>query len=76
MIKNDNSNNELEKLEQENRGQRIRDIRENELHMNKSELAKEIGISSQFLGLVDKIYDTYVLPTLQGKRISFVCPYL
>ena len=53
MIKNDNSNNELEKLEQENRGQRIRDIRENELHMNKSELAKEIGVSSQFLGLVE-----------------------
>ena len=30
----------------------------------------------QTLGLVDKIHDTYVLPTLQGKRISFVCPYL
>mgnify|MGYP001851436141 FL=1 len=44
---------DLEKQEQILRGQRIKYIRENELHMNKTQLAKEIGISSQFLGLVE-----------------------
>ena len=43
-----------EKQEQILRGKRIKDIRENELHMNKTQLAKEIGISSQFLGLVEE----------------------
>lgn len=43
----------LEKSEQISRGKRIKDIRENELHMNKTQLAKEIGVSSQFLGLVE-----------------------
>ena len=41
---------ELDKLEQIERGKRIKFIRENELHMNKTQLAKEIGISGQFLG--------------------------
>ena len=68
MIKNDNSNNELEKLEQENRGQRIRDIRENELHMNKSELAKEIGVSSQFLDLVENGKGNLVYKSLKKLR--------
>ena len=45
---------ELEKQEQILRGKRIKYIRENELHMNKTQLAKEIGISSQFLGLVEE----------------------
>ena len=40
-----------EKIE---RGKRIKDIRENELHLNKSQLAKKIGVSSQFLGLVEE----------------------
>ena len=53
MKRNNSRENNLEKVEQEKRGQRIRNIRENELHMNKTELAKEIGISSQFLGLVE-----------------------
>lgn len=44
---------DLEKSEQISRGKRIKDIRENELHMNKTQLAKEIGVSSQFLGLVE-----------------------
>ena len=68
MIKNDNSNNELEKLEQEKRGKRIRDIRENELHMNKSELAKEIGVSSQFLGLVENGKGNLVYKSLKKLR--------
>ena len=44
---------DLEKSEQISRGKRIKHIRENELHMNKTQLAKEIGVSSQFLGLVE-----------------------
>lgn len=44
----------LIKLEQINRGKRIKFIRENELKLNKSELANKIGISSQFLGLVEE----------------------
>lgn len=53
MKRNNSSDNNLEKIEQEKRGERIKNIRENELHMNKTQLAKEIGISSQFLGLVE-----------------------
>ena len=40
MKRNDSSINNSEKIEQEKRGKRIRDIRENELHMNKTELHK------------------------------------
>ena len=43
-----------DKLEQIERGKRIKNIRENELHLNKSQLAKMIGVSSQFLGLVEE----------------------
>ncbi len=53
MKRNNSSDNNLEKIEQEKRGERIKNIRENELHMNKTQLAKAIGISSQFLGLVE-----------------------
>lgn len=51
MIKNFDVN--IEKQEQIIRGKRIKNIRENELRLNKSDLAKQIGISSQFLGLVE-----------------------
>ena len=44
---------DLEKQEQIARGKRIRDIRENEIKLNKTDLAKLIGISGQFLGLVE-----------------------
>ncbi len=43
-----------DKQEQIERGKRIKNIRENELHLNKSQLAKMIGVSSQFLGLVEE----------------------
>ena len=43
-----------EKIEQIERGKRIKYIRENELKMPKTKLAKEIGISGQFLGLVEE----------------------
>jgi len=45
---------EVEKQEQYERGQRIKFIREEELHMSKTELASRIGTSSQFLGLVEE----------------------
>ena len=50
---NNSCNLTPEKLDQIERGKRIKYIRENELHMNKTQLAKEIGISGQFLGLVE-----------------------
>lgn len=44
----------LEKQDQILRGERIKYIREHELKINKTDLAKQIGISSQFLGLVEE----------------------
>jgi len=44
---------DVERHEQYERGQRIKYIREQELKMSKTELAKKIGTSSQFLGLVE-----------------------
>ena len=43
-----------DKDEQIERGKRIKNIRENELHLNKSQLARLLGVSSQFLGLVEE----------------------
>lgn len=40
----------IEKQDQILRGKRIKYIRENELKLNKTDLAKQIGVSSQFLG--------------------------
>ena len=48
------NNLNFDKKEQIERGKRIKFIRENELNMNKTSLAKEIGISSQFLGLIEE----------------------
>ena len=44
---------EIEKREQIERGNRIKSIRE-KLNMNKTQLAKNIGISGQFLGLIEE----------------------
>ena len=44
----------IEKQDQILRGKRIKYIRENELRLNKTNLAKQIGVSSQFLGLVEE----------------------
>ena len=44
---------EMEKQEQIERGNRIKTIREG-LKMNKTELARKIGISGQFLGLIEE----------------------
>ena len=59
---------ELEKQEQISRGKRIKYIRENELHMNKTQLAKEIGISSQFLGLVEEGRGNLVYRSIRKLR--------
>ncbi len=52
-INNSINDIDVEKLDQIERGKRIKYIRENELNMNKTQLAKEIGVSGQFLGLVE-----------------------
>lgn len=54
VIMSKNFDASLEKQEQIARGKRIKDIRENELKLSKTDLAKEIGISGQFLGLVEE----------------------
>lgn len=46
--------NKREKLEQIERGKRIKEIREKELKMKKTQLGRLIGISGQFLGLVEE----------------------
>lgn len=68
MKRNNSSNNDLEKIEQKERGQRIKNIRENELHMNKTQLAKQIGISSQFLGLIESGNGNLVYKSLKKLR--------
>lgn len=45
---------ELERVNQKRRGERIKRIREKELKMNKAQLGRELGVSGQFLGLVEE----------------------
>ena len=59
---------DAERNEQSLRGKRIKFIRENELHMNKTQLAKEIGISSQFLGLVEEGRGNLVYRSIKKLR--------
>ncbi len=58
----------FEKAEQIERGKRIKLIRETELYMSKSELAKEIGVSGQFLGLVEDGKGNLVYKSLKKLR--------
>ncbi len=62
------SEKNLERIEQIERGKRIKNIRENELHMNKTQLAKEIGVSSQFLGLVENGKGNLVYKSIKKLR--------
>lgn len=64
----DKSDIALDKLEQIERGKRIKYIRENELHLNKTQLAKKIGISSQFLGLVEEGKGNLVYKSVRKLR--------
>ena len=59
---------EVERQEQAERGQRMKDIRENELKMTKTELATKIGTSSQFLGLVEEGKGNLVYYSLRKFR--------
>ena len=61
---------ELEKFEDEKilRGKRIENIRENELVLRKTDLAPKLGISSQFLGLVEKGKDNLNYNSLKLLR--------
>lgn len=60
-----------EKREQYERGQRIKYIREQELHMSKTDLAAKIGTSSQFLGLVEEGKGNLVYYSI--KKLREVC---
>ena len=62
------SEKNLERIEQIERGKRIKSIRENELHMNKTQLAREIGVSSQFLGLVENGKGNLVYKSIKKLR--------
>ena len=59
---------EVERKEQYERGQRIKKIREEELKMNKTQLAREIGTSSQFLGFVEDGKGNLVYYSLRKLR--------
>lgn len=63
-----NKDLEVEKLEQIERGKRIKNIREKELKMNKIQLAKEIGVSAQFLGLVEEGRGNLVYRSIKKLR--------
>ncbi len=54
--------------EQIKRGQRIKFIREQELKLNKTKLAQKIGVSSQFLGLVEDGRGNLVYESLKKLR--------
>lgn len=59
---------ETERQEQLERGKRIKYIRENELKLNKTQLAAKIGTSSQFLGLVEEGKGNLVYYSLRKLR--------
>lgn len=61
-----NTSTEME--EKIERGKRIKNIRENELHMNKTQLGREIGLSGQFVGLVEEGRGNLVYSSL--KKLS------
>ena len=59
---------DTDKLEQIERGKRIKNIRENELLMNKTQLAERIGVSAQFLGLVEEGRGNLVYKSIRKLR--------
>ncbi len=65
MNKSDLEDEEKEKIL---RGKRIKNIRENELHMTKTQLAEKIGVSSQFLGLVEEGRGNLVYRSIKKLR--------
>ena len=65
---NNHIDRDFQKQEQIARGKRIKNIRENELKISKTDLAKQIGISSQFLGLVEEGKGNLVYRSLKLLR--------
>jgi len=59
---------ENEKIEQKVRGERIKYIRENELKMKKTELGRKLGISGQFVGLVESGKGNLVYRSIKKLR--------
>lgn len=57
-----------DKIEQIERGKRIKFIREEELKMSKIKMAKEIGVSGQFLGLVEEGKGNLVYKSIKKLR--------
>lgn len=76
--KRSNISVEVERKEQYERGQRIKKIREEELKMNKTQLAKAIGTSSQFLGFVEEgkgnlvYYSLHKLREVSGHSADYI----
>lgn len=70
IVKMNNINNgtSSDKEQQIQRGQRIKYIREKELHLTKTALASKIGISSQFLGLIEEGNGNLVYKSLKKLR--------
>ena len=73
-----NKESELEKIDQKERGERIKNIRENELKMKKTEFGKALGISGQFVGLVEAGKGNFVyrsvkkLKELSGHSADYI----
>ena len=66
-----NKEDDIEKLEQKERGERIKNIRENELKMKKTEFGRVLGISGQFVGLVESGKGNLVYKSIKRlKEIS------
>lgn len=59
---------DIDRVENIKRGERIRKIREFELKLNKSQMAIELGISPQFLGLVEDGRANLVYRSLRKLR--------
>ena len=60
-----------EKLEQIERGLRIKHIREKELKMKKSELGRKLGVSGQFIGLVEEGKGNLSYKSI--KKLKYLC---
>ena len=58
----------LEKQAQIDRGLRIKHIREKELKLKKTELGKKIGVSGQFIGLVEEGKGNLMYKSLKKLR--------
>ena len=70
MGRKNSSEINIERLEQEKRGLRIKNIRENELKMNKTQLAKEIGISNWKETCVNSFWSPLYIKCINCSRVE------